>query len=147
MGADPPRPFDVERITTIGRCRSTHLLRRIDERQARVVVVGQGYVGLPVAMRAVEVGFAVVGYDVSPTRIDALARGRLLRRGRRRRRSSPRPLARRLPPDAPTPATCAGFDVAVITVPTPLRDGTPDLSLHRGGGRDAGAAPAGRRAS
>ena len=36
------------------------------------------------------------------------------------------------------PRTCAGFDVAVITVPTPLREGVPDLSLHRGGRRDAG---------
>jgi UDP-N-acetyl-D-glucosamine dehydrogenase len=30
----------------------------------KVVVVGQGYVGLPVAMRAVELGFDIVGVDV-----------------------------------------------------------------------------------
>ena len=29
-----------------------------------VVVVGQGYVGLPIAMRAVEVGHRVVGFDI-----------------------------------------------------------------------------------
>ena len=29
-----------------------------------VVVAGQGYVGLPLAMRAVEVGHNVTGYDV-----------------------------------------------------------------------------------
>ena len=28
------------------------------------MVVGQGYAGLPVAMRAVEAGFDVVGFDV-----------------------------------------------------------------------------------
>ncbi len=39
---------------------------------------------------------------------------------------------RPLPADE-RPGDCAGFDVAVITVPTPLRDGAPDLSLHRGG--------------
>ena len=33
----------------------------------RAIVVGQGYVGLPLAMRAVEVGFDVVGYDVDAT--------------------------------------------------------------------------------
>ena len=30
----------------------------------RVLVVGQGYVGLPLAMRAWEVGYTVVGLDV-----------------------------------------------------------------------------------
>lgn len=34
----------------------------LQERTARVVVVGQGYVGLPVAMAAVATGFTVVGY-------------------------------------------------------------------------------------
>ena len=43
---------------------SPALLDRIDDRDANVVVVGQGYVGLPVAMRAVEVGFRVVGYEL-----------------------------------------------------------------------------------
>ena len=41
----------------------------------RVVVVGQGYVGLPLAMRAVEVGFDVVGFDVDRVRVDRLAAG------------------------------------------------------------------------
>ena len=31
----------------------------------RVVVVGQGYVGLPLAVRAVEVGHDVVGFDLT----------------------------------------------------------------------------------
>ena len=52
------------------------LIAKIDDRTAKVVVVGQGYVGLPVAMRAVEVGFPVVGYDIAPARVDALAAGR-----------------------------------------------------------------------
>ena len=42
----------------------------------RVVVVGQGYVGLPLAMAAVDAGDAVVGLDVDVARIDALADGR-----------------------------------------------------------------------
>ncbi len=41
----------------------------------RLVVVGQGYVGLPLAVRAVEVGYDVVGLDVDPTRVDRLVAG------------------------------------------------------------------------
>src|SRR5438105_3666314 len=86
----------------------------------RVVVVGQGYAGLPLSMRAVEVGYTVVGYDTDEHRVkrlqsaesyvedipseglaEALASGRYL-------------------PSFEAKA-CAGFDVAVITVPTPLK--------------------------
>ena len=34
-----------------------------------LVVIGQGYVGLPVAMRAVEVGYTVVGLDTDTVRV------------------------------------------------------------------------------
>ena len=39
----------------------------------KVVVLGQGYVGLPLAMRAVEVGYEVVGFDTDPRRVELLA--------------------------------------------------------------------------
>ena len=48
---------------------------------AKVAVLGQGYVGLPIAMRAVEVGHAVVGYDTDESRVKRLA-GRRVVRGR-----------------------------------------------------------------
>ncbi|MDD9369374.1 MAG: hypothetical protein PV358_04615, partial [Acidimicrobiales bacterium] len=51
------------------------LLARIHDRTARVLIVGQGYVGLPVSMRAVEVGFPVVGLEASPERAAALQAG------------------------------------------------------------------------
>ena len=41
----------------------------------RVVVIGQGYVGLPLAMRAVEVGFDVVGFEIDEKRVKRLAEG------------------------------------------------------------------------
>ena len=47
----------------------------IDERVAKIVVIGQGYVGLPVAMRAVAAGFDVVGYDASSERVKSLQAG------------------------------------------------------------------------
>ncbi|MFB6808888.1 hypothetical protein [Streptomyces sp. NPDC056387] len=39
----------------------------------QIVVAGQGYVGLPLAVRAAEAGHLVVGYDVDPHRIQQLA--------------------------------------------------------------------------
>ena len=41
----------------------------------RVVVVGQGYVGLPLAMRAVEVGYTVIGLETDDKRVAALRAG------------------------------------------------------------------------
>ena len=38
-----------------------------------IAVVGQGYVGLPLAMRAVEVGYHVVGYELDEARAKRLA--------------------------------------------------------------------------
>lgn len=96
--------------------------------EPKVVVVGQGYVGLPVAMRAVAVGFEVVGLDLDKRRVDDLRTGRsfvgdvsdaelqaALHSGRYR------------PTDSYTDA--ADFEVAVITVPTPLSEARPDLTF------------------
>ena len=46
--------------------------------RGRVVILGQGYVGLPVSMRAVEVGYDVVGYDVAKDRVERLRAGQPL---------------------------------------------------------------------
>ncbi len=43
--------------------------------QHRLVVIGQGYVGLAVSMQAVEAGLDVVGLDLSEHRISDLAAG------------------------------------------------------------------------
>ena len=47
----------------------------LTRRTGRVVVLGQGYVGLPLAMRAVAVGYDVVGFDVDEARVKALVAG------------------------------------------------------------------------
>jgi UDP-N-acetyl-D-glucosamine dehydrogenase len=78
-------------------------------------------------MRAVEVGFDVTGYEIDPQRAARLSNGdsyvedisadelrAAIDSGRYRATSDP--------------ADIYGFDVAVITVPTPLRDTLPDLS-------------------
>ena len=102
------------------------LLGRLQDRTARVVIVGQGYVGLPVAMRASEVGFPVVGYEVDPGRVTALREGRSFVEDV----SADRLKAAIKRGYTVTDAVedLAGFDVAIISVPTPLRDGAPDLS-------------------
>jgi UDP-N-acetyl-D-glucosamine dehydrogenase len=96
-------------------------------RDGRLVVVGQGYVGLPLAMRAVEAGYDVVGYDVDPERVKRLAAGESYVED-----VSDEELGAALAADRYHPSSeeraCAGFHVAVITVPTPLREGNPDLS-------------------
>jgi len=92
-----------------------------------VVVVGQGYVGLPVAVRAVLSGYRVIGFEIDDRKVDDLNAGRshvediteaqmaeVLATGRYRATSDPGELA--------------GFDVAVISVPTPMGEGVPDLS-------------------
>ncbi len=93
----------------------------------KLVVVGQGYVGLPLAIRAVEVGFDVIGFDVDIERIKRLDAGQSFvedipdDRLRRALESSRY--------EATTdPSRMTGFDVAVIDVPTPLHDGVPNLS-------------------
>jgi UDP-N-acetyl-D-glucosamine dehydrogenase len=93
----------------------------------RVVVVGQGYVGLPVAIRAVEAGFDVIGFDIDKTRIDCLRKAETFIDDIT---DSDLMVAvstgRYLPTD--DPAALADFDFAVVCVPTPWRDDTPDLS-------------------
>lgn len=51
------------------------LLDRLNNRTARIGVVGMGYVGLPLAVEFAEAGFSVIGVDVSAAKVDALNRG------------------------------------------------------------------------
>ncbi|MFF8998019.1 nucleotide sugar dehydrogenase [Streptomyces achromogenes] len=93
----------------------------------QIVVAGQGYVGLPLAVRAAEVGHRVVGYDVDKRRVQQLTAGQSYVEdvASSRLREVLDSGAYTATADA---AALAGFDIAVITVPTPLRDGEPDLT-------------------
>lgn len=94
---------------------------------SKVVLVGQGYVGLPLAMRAVEVGYTVVGYDVDESRVKRLAAAESYVEDVASEVIAAALGSGRYVPTSSEDAL-AGFDVAVITVPTPLREGVPDLS-------------------
>ena len=94
----------------------------------KVVVVGQGYVGLPISMRAVEAGYDVVGLETDKIRLESLEGGlsyvedvssevlaSALGSGRYRATSDCEGMR--------------GFDFVVITVPTPLKETVPDLTF------------------
>lgn len=99
------------------------LARRLDARTATVAVVGLGYVGLPLLLAAAQAGHPVIGVDVSAARVGDLAAGTsyitdipddelAVLTGR---------------PLTTDPALLADADVVLLAVPTPLRDGSPDL--------------------
>lgn len=93
-----------------------------------VVIVGQGYVGLPLAMAAVRAGFRVLGVDLDEPRVNQINRGES-------------PIADVKPEEigfaieaglyaiASGYTDCVDFSYALITVPTPLAAGKPDLSF------------------
>jgi UDP-N-acetyl-D-glucosamine dehydrogenase len=104
------------------------LADKIESRTARVAVIGQGYVGLPLALEYARAGFPAVGIDNDPDRIAALNLGQsptpdvtdaelgeLLATGRYRATGDFKALAQ--------------SDVVIICVPTPLRKSKdPDIS-------------------
>jgi len=92
----------------------------------RVVIVGQGYVGLPVAVRAVEVGHDVVGFDTDAARIKSLNAGESYVDDVSDDRLAAALATGRYRPTA-IADECADFEIAVISVPTPLAEGVPDL--------------------
>ncbi|MGW3130526.1 nucleotide sugar dehydrogenase [Streptomyces sp. NPDC001123] len=100
----------------------------------RICVLGQGYVGLPLALRAAEAGHVVTGFEPDQERCGKLAAGRSYVEdvGSDRLRDVLRSQAYRPSSD---PKDLKGFDVAVITVPTPLTDRAPDLTCVREAGR------------
>jgi UDP-N-acetyl-D-mannosaminuronic acid dehydrogenase/UDP-N-acetyl-D-glucosamine dehydrogenase len=97
----------------------------------KVVIIGQGYVGLPIAMAAVEAGFDVVGLDNDERRTARLGAADSFVED-----VSSAELASAIASGRYKATTnyaeAEGFDVAVITVPTPLRETLPDLSFIEG---------------
>ena len=93
----------------------------------RIAVIGQGYVGLPVAHAAVNAGHTVFGFDVDQGKVAQLKAGR-----------SPiddiddDALAAMLSTGRYAPigddALLNDCTIFVVTVPTPLRDNRPDLA-------------------
>ncbi|WP_408907988.1 nucleotide sugar dehydrogenase [Streptomyces albidoflavus] len=109
-----------------------------DVTSPRLVVAGLGYVGLPLAVRAAEAGYAVTGVDTDAYRVKSAAAGDSYIEdiGSARLRAAVDSGRLRTTDEY---AAAGGVDIGVITVPTPLRDGSPDLRYVEAAGR--GLAP------
>ena len=109
------------------------LLDRIGKRDARVAVLGLGYVGLPLAVAAAETGFRVTGFDVSDDRVAAVNRGESPVTDVPDAELAPLVESGTLTATA-DPEVLAGSDVFVICVPTPLKHELPDMSYIESAG-------------
>jgi UDP-N-acetyl-D-glucosamine dehydrogenase len=111
--------------------RIVELKQRIESREARIGIVGMGYVGLPLALLFSEERFRVTGFDIDSAKVDTLNRGESY-------------IVRipgteiRLAHQNGFRATAdyseiAGMDAVLICVPTPLDEHhEPDLSFVAG---------------
>jgi nucleotide sugar dehydrogenase len=110
------------------------LLEAIENRSAIVGVIGLGYVGLPVATALARSGFSVIAVDRDRDRVERVRAGLsyvpdvtsdelalLLKSKRLAATTSYRRLA--------------NADVVIVSVPTPLSDGRPDVSAIEAAGR------------
>lgn len=105
------------------------LLDRIHSRQAIVGIIGQGYVGLPLALVFAEAGFPVVGLDLDSAKVEALNRGEsyIKHIGADRVAQAVRGGKFRATTDFDELKAC---DAVLICVPTPLgQHREPDLSF------------------
>lgn len=103
-------------------------LRKIGTREARVAVIGLGYVGLPLVRLFLSKGFRVLGFDVDPKKIEKL------RAGQSYIQSVPSSVVQSKQFEATgDPARLRDADAIIICVPTPLKgdNGDPDLSFIR----------------
>jgi UDP-N-acetyl-D-glucosamine dehydrogenase len=60
---------------TAGQAGYDHLKDKIQQRQARIGIIGLGYVGLPLALLFSEQKFAVTGFDIDQRKVDTIAQG------------------------------------------------------------------------
>jgi UDP-N-acetyl-D-glucosamine dehydrogenase len=108
----------------------------ISDRSKVLAIVGQGYVGLPLAMAAVDAGWTVIGIEKSASRVDQLNSG-----------SSPvedisdSRLAKAIKDDkyvaSNNPSDVVAASVVTICVPTPLNEARePDLELLESATKD-----------
>ena len=103
------------------------LLERIQEKRAKVVVVGLGYVGLPVAVEFAEAGFDVVGIDLDESKVSTLNSSGSYLLDVPAERVAPL-IQREKLIASQTFQSASEADAVLICVPTPISEGTPDLS-------------------
>lgn len=105
-----------------------NLLSAIEQRSAKIAVVGMGYVGLPLAVEFASAGFDVIALDVDAKKVDLLNRGESYIDDVSS--SDLKPLIDSAKLKATTdPEALREVDAISICVPTPLRNSKdPDMS-------------------
>ena len=126
---DSTGPFTIE----------SALIAKIEQKTARVGVIGLGYVGLPLALSFAEKGFETTGFDTDRAKVEKLASGATyihhipaaqIAREVEGKRFCPTDDFSRL----------REMDAIILCVPTPLdTHREPDLSFIRSTGKAAGA--------
>ncbi len=107
---------------------AAQIMTRLQDRQARIGIIGLGYVGLPLTLLFSEARFSVLGFDVDQAKVDTLNGG-----GSYIYRILPAEIqqAQKAGFEATTDySRIAEVDTIVICVPTPLNEyHEPDLSF------------------
>ena len=104
------------------------LKQKIEERTARVGVVGLGYVGLPLASEFARQGLSAVGFEVDSAKADAINRGESYIADVRSGQLAELVEAKRLRATTDF-SELSACDAVIICVPTPLRKTKePDIS-------------------
>ena len=105
------------------------IAERITRREAHVVVVGAGYVGLPLAVEVAKAKFKVTCYDRSREKVDSLLRGVSYIKDVPTSELEPLVASKTLSASA-DPDVLSDADVVIICVPTPLnKTKDPDNSF------------------
>ena len=105
-----------------------HLREKLAQRQARIGVIGLGYVGLPLAVEFAEAGFDVTGFDVDESKVVEINAGRSYILDVKSEDVAASVNAGRLRATTDM-SQLAGMDAVDICVPTPLRKTKdPDMS-------------------
>ena len=109
----------------------TEIKRKVETREARIGVVGMGYVGLPLALRFSEERFAITGFDIDSHKVETLNQGGsyIVRIPGTEVQSAQRNGFRA----TADYGRIAQMDIVIICVPTPLTEyHEPDLSFVTG---------------
>ncbi|MGH6769854.1 MAG: nucleotide sugar dehydrogenase [Xanthobacteraceae bacterium] len=108
---------------------ASRLLSSFEDKTARIGVIGLGYVGIPLAMTAVEYGFRVTGFDIDTDRVAQINRGESFIKHISSKALSTVVESKRL--NATTDfEQLAEQDAILIAVPTPLtKQREPDLTF------------------
>jgi len=123
--------FQIMSNQSVSATRFSELKSKIEQRQAKVAIIGLGYVGLPLALLYSERNISVTGFDIDQRKVSALNSGASYIF----RITAPEIQAARKQGFSATAdySQLEGMDAIIICVPTPLNEyHEPDLSYITG---------------